>query len=239
MSFTDLASGPTQSFSTKSLVNTQLALYTLSIRDPNDPSKVVYGYTFPLTPGSVSKEFTAMSAIYDVQGQLSVDPTGVHRIVDNYGNSPPTFLIEGTTGWQYHSADGYLYTGLQSISLIQNILNQYALLNQQQQANNQAKPYLLEYYDYFSGEFWQVVPYGRQTVRITRERPLVFDYSFRLAAVVSLAAPIPQPQDPILTAFSTPAPQAQSTLTQQVSGATTNYTPTGLPPPGPGTGGLY
>lgn len=225
-------SGPAQTFTTKSLANTGLALYALQIRNSSPPNGIIASYIFPLSPTSVTKEFTGMSMAYDVQGSPATgDPYGVHRVIDSYGNSPASFLIEGTTGWQYHSMDGFALTGIQSIAQIQSVLNQYAQTNAALQQQGNPTPCLLEYYDYFGNEFWEVVPIGRQSIRISNRRPLVYEYSFRFTGVRSVSSPIPQPSDPILTAFSTPASQAQSALSTQVGAATTNYTPTGTPGP--------
>ena len=163
-----------QSFQTISLPNNQLALYTLVIRGPAPSTAIKYGYTFPLSPQSVSQEFTAKTQIWDVAG--SAQQQGVQRVVDLYGNSPKTFVLEGTTGWQYHSTDGMAYTGMQSIALLQNLLAQFAVLNKQQVDNNNPNPYIMEFYDYFSSNFWQVVPSGRQVIRQDQSRPLLFFY---------------------------------------------------------------
>ncbi len=173
--------GQGQSFQTIPLSNQNLVLYQLSIRDFNPPYSAQYGYTFPLSPTSVTKEFTALTNIYDV-ADLVAENGGVQRIVDPYGSTLPSFSLEGTTGWQFHGTDGFAFSGLQSIAAVQSLLTQYAQLNRAQQLAN--KPlYPLEYYDFFSSEFWQVVPIGPQTVRQTSVRPLLFEYAFKLAAV--------------------------------------------------------
>ena len=224
------ATPPAQTFSTRSLANRGLALYGLSIRNPSPPNSPIATYIFPLSPTSVTKEFSGMSMSYDVQGSpAGGDPYGVHRVIDSYGNSPNSWLIEGTTGWQYHSMDGFALTGLQSIALVQSILNQYAQVNATLQQQGSPTATLLEFYDYFAGDFWEVVPIGRQSVRISNRRPLVYEYSFRLTGVRNIASPIPQPGDPILAAFSTPAAQAQASLRLQVGGVSIGYSSTGYP----------
>jgi len=213
--------GVAQSFSTQSVNNDRLALYTLSIIAPAPSNQVVATYTFPISPASVTREFTGMTSLYDVQG--SPTEFGVHRVADSYGNSPSDFMIEGTTGWQRHSTDGFAYTGIESVSLILSVLDQYAQLNALQQQRGNANPYLLEFYDYFSGSYWEVVPAGRQRIRITRQRPLIYDYALRLVGIRDLSSPISQPSDPILLAFSTAASQAQAALQVQIGAVGINY----------------
>jgi hypothetical protein len=217
-----VAQTPGQTFQTVSLPNTQLALYTLLIRGPSPSTAVKYGYTFPLSPQSVNQDFTAKTQIWDVAG--SPQQQGVQRVVDFYGNTPKTFVLEGTTGWQYHSTDGLAYTGMQSISLLQNLLAQFAILNQQQVSNNNPNLYTMEFYDYFSSNFWQVIPSGRQVIRQDHMRPLLFFYSFRLVGVQELSAPTqPETNDPIANALSVVAPQAAVTLSGSLSASLTSY----------------
>lgn len=179
--------GQGQSFRTLPLPNLQLALYSLVIRDPF--YNIVAGYTFPISPSNIRKEINALTNYYDTQGPPYTQ--GVTRVVDVYGNSPVTYVIEGTTGWKLHSTDGYGLTGLQSIQALESVLQQFATLNEtvisgQQQTNL----YSLEFYDYFRGEFWQVVPCGPQILRQSRTRPLFVDYLFRLAGVQNLTSPL-------------------------------------------------
>ena len=85
---------------------------------------------------------------------------GVARIIDQYGMSPLTFVIEGTTGWQKHLTDGFQYTGLQAIRRIQTILEFFAYLNAGQAQAQKTDFYTMEFYDYFTREFYEVVPIG-------------------------------------------------------------------------------
>lgn len=212
---------PSQSFQNIPLTNSKLALYTLSIRAPNSGS-LVTSFTFPLSPSSVIKEYTAMSNIYDVKG--SAAQFGVQRTVDTYGNSPISYRIEGTTGWQYHSTDGFSQTGNDAIASLQIMLNQFAQYNISQQDNNSADLYTLEFYDYFSGDFWQVIPIGPQIIRQNRDRPLYFDFAFRWAGVQSLSAPMPSTQnDPVLNALSVAQPQAISTTSNSLISTLNGY----------------
>ena len=202
--------------------NFQTAVYQLAIRAPAPPYPLVASYTFPLTPESFRKEYAAMSNFYDVAG--SPAQAGVQRIVDTYGDSPVTFVLEGTTGWSFHSSDGYSMTGLQSIQSIQNFLNYYAQLNQIQVQNHVPDLYILEFYDYFAGNFWQVVPVGRQGLVRNVRRPLLASYYFRLVGIASLSAPPGAgAADPIAAAFSVGAAQGLATFQGQVSATLSNY----------------
>ena len=211
-----------QSFQTLSLPNLKLALYTLSIRNPDPPNLPLLSYTFPLSPESIHKETLAMNNTWDVAG--SADLQGVERVADIYGTSPPVFLIEGTTGWKFHSMDGFSMTGNESIAALQDALAQYASLNRDQMDNDLENLYLLEFYDYFTGEFWQVVPVGPQIIRQNNRRPLVFDYSLRLAAIKAVDAPLPiEINDPILNIFALTQPQAVTTLSASLSLTLSDY----------------
>lgn len=214
--------GTGQSFNNLPLPNTKLALYTLSIRQPQPPNAQVQTYTFPLSPAAISKSYMALSNIFDVAG--SAQQNGVQRVIDTYGNTPVTYVLQGTTGWQYHGTDGFSLTGLESIAEIQKALNRFAQLNKQQQVNNQTQLYLLEFYDFFANEFWQVVPVGPQVIQQNAQRPLLFDYSFRLAGVKDLSAPnAPTVDDPVLNAFSQTGQQAVTSLSSNISGTLNNY----------------
>lgn len=214
--------GLEQNFSTIPLSNFNTALYELAIRAPGSSQALISAYTFPISPSAVQKEVVAMTNIFDVRG--SAAQNGVQRIADTYGDAPPIFVIRGTTGWQYHSTDGFAFTGLDSIIAVENLLQQFAQLNQVQAQVNQPL-YTLEFYDYFKGEFWQVVPMGPQGISQSNRRPLLFDYVFRFAAIRSLDSVVAITiNDPLAIEFSTPAAEAQSSLSLSITASLSSYT---------------
>jgi hypothetical protein len=198
------------------------ALYTLAIRNP-DGSAVTGGtYTFPLSPTNVSKKFTGMGNYYDVAGP--VGNLGVQRQIDQYGNSPVTYVLEGTTGWQRHAIDGGQLTGLQSILAIQKLLNYFAQLNAGQQVNGAENLYTLEFHDYFTNDFWGVVPLGEQEISLDAARPLLFKYLFRLVGYQNLAnSPAATAPDEVLQTFQTLPAQAQANNAAAILAATQAY----------------
>lgn len=182
-------------FRTLPISNQKQALYQLKLLDSNLSPVIVY--TFPLTPSSLTKEFISLSQFYDVYG--GTGSNGVQRVFDNYGNTLPVFTIEGTTGWQYHSADGYAYTGMDSIKAIQDAFKQLAILNQLQLQNNNPNLYVMEFDDHFTGEFWQVVLVGRQAISQDQQRPLVFRYSFRFVAIKDVSLALSSPTSDLIS----------------------------------------
>ena len=211
-----------QTFRNIAVPNFQPAIYQLAIRAPQPPYALISSYTFPISPEAVRKENAAMSNAFQVAGTPSQG--GVERIIDTYGNSPPDFIIEGTTGWQYHGTDGYAMTGLQSIIALQNFLAYFAQLNQLQVQNRIPDLYILEFYDYFSNDYWQVVPIGKQGIRRTVQRPLLAQYAFRFAGVRPLSGPIfPFINDPIGVAFSIGGAQGSINLQAQLNGFISAY----------------
>lgn len=163
---------------------------------------------------------TAMSQIYDVAG--SPITGGVYREVDSYGVSPVTYVIEGTTGWQQHSTDGYQYTGLQSIQALEGLLYQYAQMNAAI-AGTGLPPFFLEFYDYFREDFWQVEPVGQQGTRMSRTRPLLVSYSFRLVGINNVSNPIVAALDEVALAFGINPLLAIGSLGAVASSITSNY----------------
>ena len=168
--------------------NTTTALYTLSIRYPGASAAPYLVYTFPMSPQSIRKLKAFLSVPYDVAG--SVSQRGVQRNVDIYGEAPVSYVIEGTTGWQRHSNDSYLYTGHQSIANLQAMLDEYAYLNQGNIQANINQLYTMEFYDYFSQEFWQVEPIGPQGFDQDAGQPLYTRYRFNLVGIKKVSAPI-------------------------------------------------
>lgn len=202
-----------QRFSTAKIPDTQLALYTLTIRYPGASLAPYITYTFPISPSSLRKSPTAMSAIYDTAG--SPQMRGVQRNVDVWGMSPPNYVLEGTTGWDRHQTDGLALTGLQSIQKLQALFNLYAELNQAQMAANNPNLYTLEFYDYFNEEFWQVEPIGEQEIRQSERAPKLQYYRLRFAGIRPVSAPPPDTlvADPVLGLFTASASvAAQVTL---------------------------
>lgn len=184
-------------FRTLPLSNQKQALYQLRLLDSSLNPVIVW--TFPLTPSSLTKEFISLSQFYDVYG--GTGSNGVKRVLDNYGNTLPVFSIEGTTGWQYHSSDGYAYTGMDSIKAILDAFSQLAILNQLQLQNNNPNLYLMEFDDHFTGEFWQVVPVGRQAISQDQQRPLIFRYSFRFVAIKDVSLALTSPAGDLLSSL--------------------------------------
>ena len=120
-----------QIFRTQPVPATLPAFYQLSIRAPGGSIAEVATYTFAISPSQLRYEPGGMSRFADVQGTAAQgNPTGVARIMDTYGLSPPMITIEGTTGWDRHQTDGYVFTGVQSIQFLQAFLQRYAALNQ-------------------------------------------------------------------------------------------------------------
>lgn len=213
-----------QIFATRALPNSRFSYYTLAICDPNS-QQPVETYIFPLSPSSVVKEFSAMTNFYDVASQPSQNDNGVTRIVDVFGNSPVTYMLRGTTGWQYHSTDGYAFTGVDSILLLQSALNSFAQRNKQQINSGASNLYTLEFYDYFTGDYWQVVPVGPQRIEQTSQRPLLFEYTLRLVGVKDLSAgPSVQPPDDLAANLVGGATTSLgNTLTDTLTSALSNY----------------
>jgi hypothetical protein len=183
---------PTQ-FQTFPVTQTSVALYSISLRSPGALSSVFNGmsYTFPISPQAIRREKIAYNTVMDVASSAP-GYAGVQRIVDQFGESLPIYTIRGTTGWKYHSTDGYVWTGLQSVQRIEAILTSFATQNQTQiQQGNADNLYTLEFYDYFRDEFWEVVPIGPQGTEQSSDRPLLNYYTFRFACIRDVSAPIP------------------------------------------------
>ncbi len=212
-----------QNFSTLKGPNLRLALYTLSIRRPGFSLLSLFTYTFPLSPSSVRKSFAAMSSIYDTAG--SPFTSGVQRHVDDFGNAPVMYSIEGTTGVDRHSTDGFIFTGLQSIQQIQFLLNLYASLNQQQKLANNPNLYTLEFYDYFNHEYWQVQPIGDQEILQSERAPLLQYYRIRLAGIQPVSAPLISNifADPVQQLFAAGSGAAASAVTGAINSVLLSY----------------
>jgi hypothetical protein len=208
--------------------NNASVLYQLSIRAPNSQFSEFATYTFPLSPSGVRYERSTLSSMMDVQGPPSKQ--GVTRVIDTYGQAPPMITVEGTTGWDRHSMDGYILTGLQSIQLLQQFISSYASLNQTQMQQGTAKLYALEWYDFFSNQFWVVEPIGPQMVWQDTTRPMLTNYRFRFAASVQPGLPnvALHEIDSLASLIATPAAQAALMAAQTVTAMTVAYAPTGI-----------
>jgi hypothetical protein len=215
-----------QDFRTLSVGQYAPALYQLSIRAPGQAFAELATYTFPLTPTSLRMERNSLSSFADTQGPPTSQ--GVTRVVDTYGLSPPVFLIEGTTGWDRHSSDGFILTGLQSIQLLQRFLAQYATLNQVQRTSGNPSLYALEFYDYFSNNFWQVEPIGPQGIYQTADRTKLVYYRFRWAAVKPVGVPVLGELDALAVTIATPAATAAISAARTLGAMLVAYGPTGL-----------
>ncbi len=198
------------------------ALYAIALRGPSPPYLPLFLYTFPISPYNMRKDVTALSNFYDVQG--SATSFGVSRVPDTYGQSPPVWNIEGTTGVKYHSNDRFLFTGLESILILQGVLAQYASLNAAQAQTFNTKLYRLEFYDYFTSDFWQIIPIGPQVISQDAMRPQLVRYRLRFAGIQSLSQPIADLVDPVLQTLTQPVDAAAGSLYTDVSNFVSTYT---------------
>lgn len=226
-----LIGGPSSGFPifrTKSAPASRPALYQLRLCAPVINSVELSTYTFPLTPSSLRYERSPMSSFNDTQapGILAPLVQGVTRQIDSYGLSPPIITIEGTTGWDYHSADGYSLTGLQSIQQLATFLATYADLNQIQRVAGFSYLYTLEFYDYFTSNFWVVEPVPPQIFQQDAQRPLLSYYRFRFAATVP-AGGVASIIDEISNALSVGSQLAGTNLSLGLSNTLGNYNPSG------------
>lgn len=217
-----------QSFRTASVNDYAPAFYQLSIRAPGQAYAELMTYTFPLSPTSIRMERNALSSFAETQG--TADTFGVTRIVDTYGLSPPIYTIEGTTGWDRHATDGYVLTGLQSLQLLDKFLQRYAALNVTQTQSGLSQLYALEFYDYFTQNFWQVEPVGPQGFRQSADRTKLVYYRFRWAAIQPVGIPLIGEADALLTLLGVPAVTAAISAAQTVATMAAVYSPVGLIP---------
>lgn len=213
-------------FRTLTVPDNQPSIYQLSIRAPGQMFAELSTYTFPLSPSALRYSQPAMSSFSDTRGPPKSN--GVTRIMDTYGLAPPIIMIEGTTGWDRHLSDGYILTGLQSIQLLKQFLAKYVQLNQAQMQAGNPKLYALEFYDYFSLNFWQVEPFGRQTIRQTADRPLLSYYQIQLAAIKPVGIPILGEIEAMASILAPPAAQAVVNAASSVGALLSAYGPTGL-----------
>lgn len=218
-------SGALQLFRTLTSPAVQPALYQLSIRAPGEAFGELMTYTFPITPSSIQTVRTGLSTYAETQGPSQQD--GVTRQIDTFGLSPPTFLIEGTTGWDFHSADGFILTGLASMHLLQSILQTYASLNKQQQESGNPQMYTLEFYDFFGDNFWQVEPIGPQILRQSNDRPLLSYYKFRLVGVRPIGVTALTVVDLIATSLATAVGYVIGNTINTFSNLFSGFGPTG------------
>ena len=201
-----------------------MCLYSLRLCAPVVDSIELSTYTFPLSPSSLRIERSSASTFTDTQGPVLTQ--GVTRVVDAYGLAPPIFTIEGTTGWDFHSTDGYALSGLQSMQQLASFLASYAELNQVQRAAGIPYPYTLEFYDYFTSNFWKIEPIGPQVFMQDAQRPLLVYYRFRWAATLP-AGGVADVLDEIGAALGAASSLAASTLGQGIGSTLSNYSPSG------------
>lgn len=199
------------------------ALFSLAIRQATMPYLPLFIYTFPLSPSALRKDSTGMANYYDVAGPAS--NFGVSRITDIYGLSLPVFSIAGTTGVKYHSTDNFLTTGLESINILQGAIAQYYSLVAAAGANLNTATKLprLEFYNFYSGEFYQVVPIGPQGISQDSNRPQLVNYQFKWVAVYNLAAPLAAAADAVVSAISGPLSAGISNMATTVGNTVTTY----------------
>lgn len=200
---------------------TPYSLYALALRSSGFGGIPLFIYTFPLSPANISREVVGMGNFFDVSGPAS--NFGVNRIIDQYGQSPPIYTLKGTTGVKFHSRDGFIWSGLQSIQILKGMISQYFSLNAAAVQAGDQNLYKLEFYDYYMGEFWEVVPIGPQGTFQSSQAPQLVFYQFHFVGRVSLEQPIANILDPILSKLETPLNKAFTELGSKINSFLTSY----------------
>jgi hypothetical protein len=217
-----LGGNPTgQSFRNKPVPNLRLALYVLVVRGPQAPYPLLHSYIFPISPQNLKISLNYLTNYYDVSS--TTFPLGVTRQIDSYGQAPPIYSIDGTTGWQLHGTDGYSATGWESMSDLKTILIQYTAGNQAQVNAGNGNLNRMELYDYFRGSFWQVVPYGEQVFTMDARRPLYQNYSLKFLGVAAVAGANVAPADQISATFSQDSAAIADVLSANTMQINANY----------------
>lgn len=152
----------------------------------------VMSFTFPVSPMNLNKAFVDLNTVYTVKGPTNSTQINVQRIIDEYGITPVIYTVSGTTGWKYHSNDGYSLTGFQAFHALEAILQQYEQYRQLYIKTNykaQNLNVILELYDYFNNEFWEIVPVGPQEFSMNASQPLLSFYNLKFIGIKSLKSP--------------------------------------------------
>ena len=211
-----------QYFFTVPFPNNQTVLYRLRIYNNLQQAGPAVGslsnsnlaeeFIFPLTPTNITKQYVNFTSYYDVRdsGPNTAGPggglsTGVQRIIDQYGQNLPIITISGTTGFQFHSLDGYQWSGRSSFARLVQFITNYAIqvaavVNSNQ---NQTLP-IMQFTDGYTGEIFNVVPLGPNTSTMDVSKPIIQLYNIQLLvqSVVSSAQSLSlNQQDPIIQFF--------------------------------------
>jgi len=202
---------------------TPAGLYAIALRAPSPPYIPLAIYTFPLGPSQIRRQVTGLGNFYDVIG--SANKFGVTRIPDIYGQTAPIYTIMGTTGVKYHSGDNFLWTGLESLNILFSIISQYFALNATQAQAGQSSLYKLEFYDYYLGEFWEVVPLGPQEQMQNNARPQLVFYNLHLVAIQSLEQAPSDILDPIFSTIQNGINSAFTASSNAFTSVVNSYTP--------------
>ncbi len=144
-------------------------------------------YNFPISPSGYVVNINAVTTKYIIKGGNGSTPGRVDNVFDKYGYTPPSFLIEGTTGWKYHTLDGGLYSGYQSFHNLQKIIKYY--FNKNANIINKSDKYILALYDYYNQIYWEVEPMGPQTFSMSENAPLNGYYRLFFEGVRNISDP--------------------------------------------------
>jgi len=193
-----------QYFFTVPFANNQPVLYKLSLFTLGDPNAVgpTEEFIFPLTPAKVTKTVMNLTNYYDVQGNNT--NYGVQRIIDVYGLTPPIITISGTTGFQFHSLDGYQWSGRSSFARLVALIQAYATAVAQANSSSQTTTLpLLQFTDSYTSEVYNVVPLNQQSYNMDVSRPIyqMYDLQFLAQTTQTPQSISLSQQDPIVQAF--------------------------------------
>lgn len=191
-----------QYFFTVPFANNQPVLYKLELIPAAGTSGSNDVFIFPLTPSNVTKQVINLTNYYDVQGNNT--NFGVQRIIDQYGLTPPIITIAGTTGFQFHSLDGYQWSGRSSFARLVSIIQAYAQQVATAIGSSQTTSLpTLQFTDSYTSETYDVVPLNQQVYSMDVSRPIIQTYNLQFLAQTSTTPQIVSlsQEDPIAQAF--------------------------------------
>lgn len=171
---------------------------------------VINRFIFPISPTGLRKSIDQLNTPYMMAGSASnFSNPGTEREMDMFGQTPPIWIIEGTTGWKYHSNDGFSADGATAFQNLQTIFAQFNYFTQVQARSQSSIQYELELYDYFNRDYWIVAPSGSYVFEMDASRPLIGNYRIELLGM----RPVSNPPKPLVL---------KSALAQRISSTISN-----------------
>ena len=191
--------------------NKSFALFLLEPNGTPHPFVVVRNGEAIACTGELELFLNPQELVKETPARITVTQTPHSAWVDSFGAGLPRWTLSGVTGWRARAvSEGVLSSdnrmdGYGAFHVFSQMIQEYLDINRERtiQTSQTGMPVgmlSLAFYDHADDDAWIIEPEGLPTKRRTKDRPLLYEYSFRFTGIFDLHKKLKTASDPLADA---------------------------------------